>query len=185
MSIQNGGVKERAGAAFEAASSALDTPIGRRAFSLFSRILMAADMISDYAVTASIYRNNKEAFPIAVMLCLLPLGILSIVLFRPAYRMHTRAFPDDVDTSLFGVVLVLAPLPLYLFSIVWLFVSPLVVLFLDLALLTVYACIDPERTAQLIYYERLRMLTGTDIYMFANGVSSSYFPFLLTPLSKL
>jgi hypothetical protein len=182
MSIQKGGVKERASAAFEAASSAMDTPIGRRAFSLFSRILMAADMISDYAVTASIYRNNKEAFPIAVMLCLLPLGILSIVLFRPAYRMHTRAFPDDMDTSLFGVLVF--PLPLYLFSIVWLFVSPLVVLFLDLALLTVYACIDPERTAQLIYYERLRMLTGTED-IFANGVSSCYFSFLLTPLSKL
>jgi hypothetical protein len=86
---------------------------------------------------------------VAVLLCLLPYGVLALVLFRPFYRLQARGFARVGKPEL----------SLLVAAACWLFAGPFIVVGADLALLTWFLCADPQRSAQLIYYERLRMLS--------------------------
>jgi hypothetical protein len=107
---------------------------------------------SDWAVAASLWQRGSAysgRATVAVLLCLLPYAVLALVLFRPFYRLQAR-----------GLARVGRPaLTLAAAAGCWLLAGPFVVVGADLALLTYFLCADPQRSAQLIYYERLRMLT--------------------------
>jgi hypothetical protein len=107
---------------------------------------------SDWAVAASLWQRGSAysgRATVAVLLCLLPYAVLALVLFRPFYRLQAR-----------GLARIGRPaLTLAFAACCWLLAGPLVVVGADLALVTYFLCADPQRSAQLIYYERLRMLT--------------------------
>jgi len=148
------------------AAAAADTPVGRRLGTFFARLLMAADMFSDWAVTAHLYYDGHPYFPMAVFLCLLPVIVLTLVLFRPAYRLQARFFsppPSAQASEATGPGDELAskwlPLSLVAFAACWVVVGPVAVILLDASMLTIFLCADPSRSAQLLFYDRLRMLT--------------------------
>ena len=143
---------------------------------------MAADMFSDYLVTASLYYSgDRKLFSFAVLLCLLPYVVLATVLFRPAYRTQARAHKKSLQqgqtpSKMPTLNQLLPVLPLVAFAPLWCVISVPVVAVADVFLLTTFLCADIEKTAQLVYYESLRKLVEVSAIIFfknKNGFSVS------------
>lgn len=121
---------------------------------------------TDWAVASSLWQRGSDydgRATVAVLLCLLPYGVLAVVLFRPFYRLQARSFAQMGKPEL----------SLLVAAACWVFAGPVIVVGADLALLTWFLCADPQRSAQLIYYERLRLLCEVSAALSTNVSSES------------
>ena len=131
-------------AALQMKAESLDNRRCRRIVTTLRNCLMIVDVVLDIAVTGSLYGTRN--FYVAIWLLCLPFVVLSLLLYRPAFRTQSRAL---------GSMAFSAPA----FAVVWAFVALPTVIFTDVILFTWYLTVDTSATARIMYYARLRHVT--------------------------